>query len=120
MFLINSNNVDSLETIRMTRKVLEQQKESFNDAKQKLKIAFENITEINKEERNPQNHHDKRTDLSTAFAHYTTQAPTYRKYIYDQRKLAKLEKLDQKLENARKRIELVSLSERISGRSPME
>jgi hypothetical protein len=85
----------------MTRKVHEQQKESFNDAKQKLKIALQNITEIKKEKRNPQYHLDKRTDFSTAFVHYTTQATTYRKYIYDQRKLAKLEKL----ENTRKKID---------------
>ena len=89
----------------MTRKVYEQQKESFADAKQKLKLAFNSIIQINKEERNPQNHQDKRADFSVAFAHYTTQAATYRRYVYDTRKLAKLEKSDQKLENVRKRID---------------
>ena len=89
----------------MTRKVHDLQKESFNDAKQKLKIAFENIIKINKEERNPQNHQEKRTDFSTACAHYTNQAAAYRKYVYDTRKIAKLEKSDRKLENIRQRID---------------
>ena len=91
--------------IRMTRKVHEQQKESFNDAKQKLKIAFENIIKINKEERNPQNYQEKRIDFSTACAHYTNQAAAYRKYVYDTGKIAKLEKSDRKLENIRQRID---------------
>jgi hypothetical protein len=43
----------------MTRGVYEQQNESFDDAKQKLKLAFNSITELNKEERNPKDHKDK-------------------------------------------------------------
>ena len=89
----------------MTRGVCEKQKESFNDAKQKLKLAFNSINEINKEERNPKDHKDKIDIFTVAFAHYTTQAATYKRYIYDSRKLAKLEKSDRGLENVRRRID---------------
>ena len=71
-------NEFSSESVRMTRKVYEQQKESFNDAKQKLKLAFTSITELDREERNPKDHKDKLDVFSVAFAHYTTQAATYR------------------------------------------
>ena len=87
-----------------TRKVYEQQREAFNDAKQKLKLAFNGISELNEEERNPKDHKDKLDVFTVALAHYTTQAATFRRYVYDSKKLAKLERSDQKLENVRRRI----------------
>jgi hypothetical protein len=70
-----------------------------------LKLALTSIKELDREERNPKDHKDKLDVFSVSFAHYTTQAATYRRYIYDSKKLAKLEKSDKKLENVRRKID---------------
>ena len=89
----------------MTRKKFDIQKESYLDAKCKLKAAFDKIIAIEEGERNPQHHKEKAAELSVAFAHYNSQAAVFRKYIYDEKKLKSFEKSDQRLAYARNRIE---------------
>jgi hypothetical protein len=80
-------------------------RQAYSEAKEKLKNAFVEILDIDKEERIPQYHEDNRLEFSVALSHYTSQAASYKRYVDDQKNLARLEKSDQKLENARKRID---------------
>jgi hypothetical protein len=93
-------------------------RQAYSEAKQKLKNAFVEILDIDKEERIPQDHEDKRLAFSVALSHYTSQAASYKRYIYDQKNLARQVRSKVRKHKKKNRL-LVPLSERISGRSFM-
>ena len=89
----------------MTRKRYDTQYESFVDAQQKLRRIIGEIHAIEEKNKPSTNYKNKIDAFSVAFAHYTNRASTFRKYVYDPKKISKLDKSGERLEEAKKRID---------------